>query len=338
MLKIKLDRPLVLVGAGTMGKQFLDYIGSENVFCFADSIKAGNTYCEKPVVSFEELFSLQNKYDVVVTMWYTTYSELVKEKLFEKGINKFEYIGEFFSKHTTFIRDDRIAKLKDTHLGETCFIIGNGPSLQASDLEILKKHNVFSFGLNRIFNIFNKTSWRPNAYFCPHLDMINPVASTIKDINCEAVVLSSTPVFNFANPDDELKSYWINDKNVYWFEYKFCRDLSFSSDVSIYANEGGSITYIALQFAAYMGFKKIYLLGVDCDYADPTAQNLNPQNHFYTEATFEKPRIITPVSVITKAYQVAEKYSREHGFRIYNATRGGKLEAFERVKIDELFQ
>ena len=36
------------------------------------------------------------------------------------------------------------------------------------------------------------------------------------------------------------------------------------------------------------------------------------------------------------AYEYADKYSREHGFRIYNATRGGFLEKFERVSLDEL--
>ena len=34
------------------------------------------------------------------------------------------------------------------------------------------------------------------------------------------------------------------------------------------------------------------------------------------------------------AYEYAEKYSREHGFRIYNATRGGHLEVFERVNLE----
>ncbi len=36
------------------------------------------------------------------------------------------------------------------------------------------------------------------------------------------------------------------------------------------------------------------------------------------------------------AYEYAEKYSREHGFRIYNATRGGYLEVFERVNLNDV--
>ena len=36
------------------------------------------------------------------------------------------------------------------------------------------------------------------------------------------------------------------------------------------------------------------------------------------------------------AYEYAEKFSHENGFRIYNATRGGFLEKFERVDLDEI--
>ena len=37
------------------------------------------------------------------------------------------------------------------------------------------------------------------------------------------------------------------------------------------------------------------------------------------------------------AYQAAREYADRHGIKIYNATRGGKLEVFERVDFDSLF-
>ena len=43
------------------------------------------------------------------------------------------------------------------------------------------------------------------------------------------------------------------------------------------------------------------------------------------------------MSSMQRTYKAAERYSRQHGFRIYNATRGGKVEAFERVDFDSLF-
>ena len=40
---------------------------------------------------------------------------------------------------------------------------------------------------------------------------------------------------------------------------------------------------------------------------------------------------------ILQGYCVVKKYAQEHGIKIQNATRGGKLEIFERVNLDDLF-
>ena len=43
----------------------------------------------------------------------------------------------------------KLSALKDSHRGERCFLIGNGPSLRSTDLSRLKGE--FTFGFNRIF-------------------------------------------------------------------------------------------------------------------------------------------------------------------------------------------
>lgn len=42
-------------------------------------------------------------------------------------------------------------------------------------------------------------------------------------------------------------------------------------------------------------------------------------------------------NMLLKTYESAQKYTKEHGIKIYNATRGGNLEVFERVDFDFLF-
>ena len=95
--------------------------------------------------------------------------------------------------------------------------------------------------------------------------------------------------------------------------------------------------------AAYLGAKEIYLLGVDHSYSD---NSIAEENHFiknyYTDDEKEKYREMYKsatfeIEKATKAYEAAEVYLRKHGFRIYNATRGGKLEVFERIDFDRLF-
>lgn len=56
--------------------------------------------------------------------------------------------------------------------------------------------------------------------------------------------------------------------------------------------------------------------------------------HFYKE---EKLVSVGYEKQVHLAYLSAKKYAEEHGIKIYNATRGGKLEVFERVDFDSLF-
>ena len=89
-----------------------------------------------------------------------------------------------------------------------------------------------------------------------------------------------------------------------------------------------------MQLAAYMGVKEIYLLGVDFTYG---GQEKNVEyTHFYgTDKSGNAS--IGYVKHVALAYQSAKEYADSHGIKIYNATRGGKLEIFERVDFDSLF-
>lgn len=45
---------------------------------------------------------------------------------------------------------------------------------------------------------------------------------------------------------------------------------------------------------------------------------------------------VADVYKITCAYNSAKRYAEEHNIQIYNATRGGKLEVFERKHFDSI--
>ena len=47
---------------------------------------------------------------------------------------------------------EKLKALENTHLGEQCVIIGNGPSLKETDLTKLR--NVFTVGMNRFYLAF----------------------------------------------------------------------------------------------------------------------------------------------------------------------------------------
>ena len=73
------------------------------------------------------------------------------------------------------------------------------------------------------------------------------------------------------------------------------------------------------------------LLGVDFSYAGSKDAKYE---HFFKEEKLVATGFTAQVSL---AYKAARKYADAHGIKIYNATRGGKLEVFERVDFDSLF-
>jgi hypothetical protein len=122
-------------------------------------------------------------------------------------------------------------------------------------------------------------------------------------------------------------------------------DPRFSLDCEKIIYDIATVTYYSLQLAAYMGFEEIYLLGMDNRYAfsmqrDGTiVRNEGVCDYFGEESLGQEqpmPKWAPATWEMDVAYAYAEKYSREHGFRIYNATRGGYLEAFERVDLDDI--
>ena len=128
-------------------------------------------------------------------------------------------------------------------------------------------------------------------------------------------------------------------------EEKRC-PFSFSTDIAHQLDCRGTVTFTCMQLAAYMGFSRIYLLGVDHNYqktidihgnvvVDPNAKD------YFCEGYDDdiKDAVVHDMGNNTRAYQDAKAYCDQTRGRttIYNATRGGKLEVFERVGFDALF-
>lgn len=220
-----------------------------------------------------------------------------------------------------------IKKFHNLHKGQRCFIVATGPSLKIEDLDLLKCNKEVCFSMNTIFYAFDKTDWRPD-YF---------VMSDYVGINKYSGVLADLPVrYQFIG--DGSEAFWKNPhgENVFryhqHYEFSFNRLPKFSDDFSLRSYMGGTVTYTCMQLAVYMGFTEIYLLGVDFSYSG------NKSGQKYTH--FHEEKELTAIGFYQydgSSYEAAESYTKKHGIKIYNATRGGYLEVFERVDFDNLF-
>ena len=233
----------------------------------------------------------------------------------------------------------RLLLLKNKFEGRRCFIIGNGPSLTPEDLDKIK--NEYSFAANKIFYIYDKTEWRPTFYSCGDPE----VYITIKDyfLSCDIEYKFLSRLCGIPKKiDNSLYPFYPHDGRFCINKYNFSPPF-ISENVNEFISLGGTVTFTNIQLAIYMGFKEIYLLGVDHNYAltQDGSGKINKDDsikvYFEGMPKSDLPAIHN-INETTKAYQAAREYADNHGIKIYNATRGGKLEAFERIDFDTLFK
>lgn len=239
--------------------------------------------------------------------------------------------------------------LKRVHSGERCFIIGNGPSLCAADLNQL--NGEYTFAANRIYEIFEQTKWRPTYYLNVDIPIHQERYEKIKRYAPELGHIFLR--VDTKNPKDEKKSldYPIEKLTRIFYEedgyFKIYQNIwnqwssYVSEDISDHFSDGYTVTFTSIQLAIYMGFREIYLLGVDFSYsvmydADGKLHKDESIQDYFTGERYKE--TIFNYNSMLHAYQIAKKYCDNHNIKIMNATRGGKLEVFERITLEKIFK
>lgn len=229
-----------------------------------------------------------------------------------------------------------LKKYKNKFQGKRCFIIGNGPSLMAKDLEKLKGE--VTFAANRIYKIFGETDWRP-TFWAVFDESVGTSEGFLENINrypCEMKFFRQEGYYAnryFDGPKCLIHSWW---------DRKYLNKPQFSCDIEKGIFTIATVTYTMIQIARYMGFSEIYLLGVDHKYQNTMTRDgkiivdSSVKSYFGENSKIEN-NVCSSTWELDIAYEYAEKYSKENNFRIYNATRGGYLETFQRVDFDKLF-
>lgn len=243
-----------------------------------------------------------------------------------------------------YIFKKNIKKYHNKHLGERCFIIGNGPSLNKEDLDFIKDE--VSFASNKIYKIFSETTWRPKYYCIQDGPLLSNMSEEIM-----SPLNSSEKTFIRMSLQSKVSKKLKKTKKILYVPvvepYYKENKVNFSYKVNNFIYDGWTVTYMAMQIAVYMGFKKIYLLGVDHSFPfekkiDGSIVEVNgvDKAHFYE--TNEKDNKIKLhrsnfKEIVDLAYNEAERVSSESKkFKIYNSTKGGKLEIFERINLKEI--
>ena len=230
-------------------------------------------------------------------------------------------------------KEQTLSDFKDKHKGERCFIIGNGPSLKIEDLE--KLNNEICFAVNRIYLSFPNTKWRPTYYAIQDSKMLDQYIGDVAKLDLPYKFLPIAYENKFKN--EKGKAFFYN----YTLRLFNGTPPLFSDDISKLTYEGGTVTFLCMQIAFYMGFKEIILLGNDFTYSlektkDGVVVN-NVKDYFvdnYIGNT--ETRFYPRMDLCEQGFKLARKKAEERDIKIYNATRGGKLEVFERLNFDDI--
>lgn len=218
----------------------------------------------------------------------------------------------------------------DIHRGYRCFILGNGPSLRHTDLDLLKDE--FTFGLNRIYLMFPDLGF-PTTY----LVSINTLV--IEQCAQEMMALSIPKFITW-----RARKWMAKDPGVIFLDTDYTPPETFTEDLSGRVYEGSTVTYVALQIAFYMGFEKVILIGVDHSFKDKGPANTivvsdgEDMNHFHPDYFGKGFRWQLPdLEGSERAYRLARQAYENNGRQVLDATIGGKLTIFPKVEYASLF-
>ena len=219
------------------------------------------------------------------------------------------------------------------------FVIGNGPSLKAEQLDRIHQNGDVSFGVNRIHLIYPETKWRP--------------------INWVIMDFSNSPFFPadvYLHSGEDYQCYVRSDIMAKFFEWcvrerrdpilknlnivERCNHIDcdrFTSDGwhDPVCQMGGSVP-TAIQLAVQMEYDPIYTIGMD-GYKKGNAENNFIVGYIPIDnVKVEKARIANETTEL--ALHIAKNEGSNRGVKLIDATVGGSAyQALPEVDFYSLF-
>jgi hypothetical protein len=193
-----------------------------------------------------------------------------------------------------------------------------------------------------LFLLFQETGFRPTI-----LTVEDPLVAEDRAAELNAI-RGVTKVF----PRDLARFLRPDPDTTYLHFIRAYRDFPrFTDQLEREAFWGGTVTFLNLQLAYHLGCNPIYLIGCDHNYVVPenvekarqagetaviTSQTDDP-NHFHPSYFGKGYRWHDPqVERMESAYRAAGSFLAARGVQVYNATDGGRLEVFARVRFADL--
>lgn len=216
-----------------------------------------------------------------------------------------------------------LSELRDAYAGQRCFILGNGPSLNKTNLALLKDE--FTIGLNRIYLKFPEMGFSTNALCCVNELVLQQFGNDI-----------------LAQPGLKL----VNDRARRYLsptaDTVFMRSLDgvgFNTDLTTGTwYSGATVTFCAMQLAYFLGFKEVVLVGVDHSFTSSGRAHQESRskgadvNHF--DPSYFGKNVVWQFPDLIESelnYTIAREFYRINRREIVDGTVGGQLQVFRKI-------
>lgn len=235
--------------------------------------------------------------------------------------------NEIAHKYWLKFESSKLEQFRNKHKGEDCFIIGNGPSLNEMNLSFLNDY--YTFGLNKIHLIFDRKPFNLSYHVAVNAHVIEQSKIEIINLNCQSFLSYLPALINRVTSD---KIYYLGDTKYNQLFYK---------DITKGMNQGNTVTYVAMQIAYFMGFKNIYLIGVDHNFNQQGKPNEtqkmsgNDPNHF--DPNYFKGQVwqLADLDGSEMHYLIAKYFFEKDNRNIFDATHHGKLDIFQKLSFEK---
>lgn len=221
-----------------------------------------------------------------------------------------------------------ILKQKGRFAGRRCFVAATGPSLRAEDLDRIRGE--YSFSMNSCLLAWDQTAWRPDFYLIQDRYVYERLAPLLAGEAGDQLpeVWVGEPIAAACPVPRRFRTFPLHELDHKMFHFRGWGSFRFSEDCYSCIYDGYSVIFSALQMACYMGFREIYLLGCDCNYNQP-------QSHFIPYG-YRDPQAAVMGDKMLAGHAAFRQFAEARGVRVFNCTRGGMLEAYPRVPLEEI--
>ena len=220
-----------------------------------------------------------------------------------------------------------LAKEIANRKNDTCIIVGNGPSLNKTDLSLLKGQDVIVSN-----NVFLSSELMEYATYFTIVNYL--------------VAEQSSHHINKIQHIKKVIPYWLSyclapSENTFFVDA--VGHAEFSKDIFSNMSWRHTVTFFNLHLAYGLGYRRVIMIGFDHNYIQPKEvieqeiiQDFEADvNHFHSSYFRGKKWQAADVDMMEEMYRLAKTAFEEDGREIINATVGGKLELFPRMTLEE---